>query len=70
MPIYDFKCRKCFHTFEEIVSKSEVNTIKCVKCGYTADKIPSISNFHLKGSGWSKDGYSSKKETALDRVPR
>jgi hypothetical protein len=33
----------------------------CPKCGELALVIPSISSFHLKGSGWEKDGYGNKK---------
>lgn len=58
MPIFEYKCQKCGHTFENIVlDKNKI--IKCPKCKSTnLKKLPSVkTNFQLKGKGWFKDGY-------------
>ena len=34
MPLYDFKCRSCGHTFEELVKLGEAPS--CPKCGAQA----------------------------------
>lgn len=60
MPIYTFKCNNCNKVSEELVPMS-TTTSTCSTCNNIMSKIPSVSNFHLKGGGWFKDGYS--KET-------
>ena len=62
MAVYDFKCRSCNKIIEKhykILDKPL--GIVCPKCGEIALGIPSMSNFHLKGGGWYKDGYGDKK---------
>ena len=69
MPIYEFRCTECDEVSEEMLSfKSKKKTIKCPICGSRSEKILSLGSFHLKGSGWYKDGYGkrnvSKEEVA------
>ena len=59
MPIYTFKC-ECGKIYEELVPLDTL-IFKC-ECGKDAKKVPSLSNFHLKGSGWYRDGYSKDKK--------
>ncbi|MBW2035962.1 MAG: zinc ribbon domain-containing protein [Deltaproteobacteria bacterium] len=33
MPLYEFRCSKCGHEFEEIVFLTDKEPIKCPKCG-------------------------------------
>lgn len=61
MPIYTFSCSFCGSTQEELVPM-DTKTYKCCKCAEVAIKVPSLSNFHLKGSGWYKDGYSKEQK--------
>jgi putative FmdB family regulatory protein len=59
MPIYNYKCPFCkkeYESFEKMGTKNIICT-----CGKQANKVPSLSSFHLKGGGWAKDGYSNKK---------
>ena len=71
MPIFDYKCDKCGKVHEFMLFRSDdFICTTCFECGGDLKKVPPISSFQLKGQGWSKDGYSSKKKTALDRVPR
>lgn len=58
MPVYEYEC-ECGHIFEETHSiKEDSSTSKCPKCSKKARKVPSLVDFHLKGGGWAKDGYS------------
>ena len=57
MPIYEWKCPKCGNKFEALVPP-EPRLIGCINCGLLMKRVISISNFHLKGSGWAKDGYN------------
>ena len=62
MPIFDYKCEKCFHK-EEKLFKTHAAVLKeyrCSKCdGFMLQQIPR-SSFELRGNGWYKDGYSTK----------
>lgn len=59
MPIYNFKC-ECGAEYEELVPLN-TNTFKC-SCGKDATKVPSLTNFQLKGNGWAKDNYGLVKD--------
>ena len=61
MPIYEYHCGKCGHVFEVMGSLSEKAAEKsCPKCESAAQKIISVSAFHLKGSGWYSSDYKKK----------
>ena len=63
MPIYEYQCTECDHIIEKIESfKSEIRTIICPFCNGISNRILSLGSFHLKGSGWYKDGYGKKKQ--------
>ncbi len=59
MPIYEYRCRKCSHEFEEL-QNSNVRTMKCPKCGGTAGKKMSAAGFVFKGSGFYVNDYKNK----------
>ena len=61
MPLYCFKCDRCEKVFEKIC---EIGIEKeTCECGGTGKRITVyLSNFHLKGEGWSKDNYTSKRK--------
>ena len=76
MPLYEYKCEDCGHEFEEMLHFSErdvpLNT-PCeqqieqtkhmsFKCDGEVHLKMSLGSFHLKGSGWYKDGYGKKKQ--------
>ena len=76
MPIYEYKCENCRYEFEEMLHFSErevpLNT-PCeqqieqtkhmsFKCDGEVHLKMSLGSFHLKGSGWYKDGYGKKKQ--------
>jgi putative FmdB family regulatory protein len=62
MALYEYKCGKCgVMEIEQSVKDSVLS--KCPKCnGRNFIKLISLSNFQLKGNGWYKTDYSSKKE--------
>ena len=68
MPIYEFRCTECDEVSEEMLSfKDKRKTIKCPICNSKSEKIMSLGSFHLKGSGWYKDGYG-KRNTSKGEV--
>lgn len=59
MPLNDYRCGHCKKTVEVLTFRfKDVPAVLCPDCGRKILKIPSASNFHLKGGGWYKDGYS------------
>ena len=68
MPIYEFRCIECDEVSEEMLSfKDKTKTIKCPICNSRSERIMSLGSFHLKGSGWYKDGYG-KRNTSKGEV--
>jgi len=62
MPIYEYRCLSCGYEFEEVQKFSDPSFEECPDCGEkSTEKQVSMSSFHLKGDGWYKDGYSTKK---------
>jgi len=61
MPIYEYLCASCGFQFEEVQKFNDPPLEECPNCGEkSASRQVSMSSFHLKGSGWYKDGYSNK----------
>ena len=59
MPIYEYRCKKCDHSFEKLMRHNERDdTQLCPKCENKTKRIVSKSSFSLKGGGWASDGYS------------
>lgn len=66
MPLYDYKCstENCTYVKEMLVS-SKLGGVKetcpLCECKSVFIRLPvqQGSTFHLKGSGWGKDGYSN-----------
>ncbi len=60
MPIYEYRCEECNHTFE-LLEGFEADPVKrCVECGGEARRLISTSSFILKGSGWYVTDYARK----------
>jgi putative FmdB family regulatory protein len=67
MPIYEYACRACGHTFEEWQKMSDAPVRTCPKCKKKkVDKLISQTAFQLKGGGWYADLYSSKPQAGKD----
>ena len=69
MPIYEYKCDVCTH-IEEQIQRHDVDEIECPVCNNTAKRIISLSSFELKGGGWYKDGYGTKKPESKPSPPK
>ncbi|WP_298997917.1 zinc ribbon domain-containing protein [uncultured Desulfovibrio sp.] len=62
MPIYEYQCPKCQHTFEEWVKVSESHGQEpCPECGEPSPRIMSHTSFVLKGGGWYVSDYGYRK---------
>lgn len=76
MPTYEYVCRECGHTFEELQSMKEDPLVRCPSCG--KDALARImgggSGLIFKGSGFYLTDYkksntspSSSRESKADR---
>ena len=81
MPIYEYKCQNCGHSFEVLQRISEEPLSACPECKKNAlKKLVSAPNFRLKGEGWyetdfKKDnqknlaGNKEEKQSGKDKKP-
>jgi putative FmdB family regulatory protein len=58
MPLYEYRCHKCGHTFELIQKFSDEPLTTHNGCGGGVEKLISSPAFHLKGSGWYATDYA------------
>lgn len=58
MPIYEYRCTKCGHTFEAIQKMSDAPLESCETCSGRLEKLFSRTSFQLAGGGWYSSGYS------------
>lgn len=62
MPIYEYECASCHHTFDLMQGVNEEPTKHCPACsGQTAVRLVSAAGFQLKGTGWYATDF--KKDT-------
>ena len=61
MPIYEYRCNACSKQFELFQKITDEPLAECPECGGTVERLVSATSFSLKGGGWYKDGYASKK---------
>lgn len=70
MPIYEYQCKVCGHTFDTLQSFSEAPLTDCPVCKEPAlKKLVSQAAFHLKGSGWYVTDFKNPpvKKTDTDK---
>src|SRR5262245_60407363 len=61
MPTYEYGCQGCGHQLEEFQKITDPPLVTCPQCGKDSlERLISATAFHLKGSGWGKDGYGGK----------
>ena len=60
MPLYEYRCTKCGHTFEKIQKFSDPHVSDCPKCGAAVEQIISAPAVQFKGAGWYVNDYAKK----------
>lgn len=64
MPIYEYKCLKCGHQFENLQKVNSDDLIICPKCkAPKLQRLISNTSFQLKGSGWYVTDYKKSGST-------
>jgi putative FmdB family regulatory protein len=69
VPLYEYRCKKCQHTFEKIRQFSDPPIKKCPKCGGSVEQLLSAPAVQFKGSGWyvtdyARQGSSDKSKSS------
>lgn len=64
MPIYEYRCKKCNHRFEELIrNETEAQSVKCPECGNKdIEKLMSSAGIQMNSS-FSSSGSSSGSST-------
>jgi putative FmdB family regulatory protein len=57
MPMYDFECTKCGHTFEDIIPSTAANP-GCPECGEPTEKVLSIGLGKVKKKSPKAEYYT------------
>src|SRR5712691_13366817 len=68
MPIYDYHCDHCGHSFSQVQSYKDQPVEKCPNCGKKPRRLISPSAVVFKGSGWYKTDSrpAEKSETTAE----
>jgi putative FmdB family regulatory protein len=60
MPIYEYQCAACGHTFDTLQKIGEAMLTRCPECGAESlRKLISPSAFRLKGGGWYETDFKT-----------
>jgi putative FmdB family regulatory protein len=60
VPLYEYRCTKCGHTFEKIQKFSDPHVSECPKCGAAVEQIISAPAVQFKGAGWYVTDYGKR----------
>ena len=61
MPTYDYKCKKCEHTFEVFHGINDSPELKCPVCGEKTEKMIGAGiGLIFKGTGFYETDYKRK----------
>lgn len=67
MPIYDYHCDHCGHTFSQVQSYTDATLETCPSCGKRPRKLMATPAIVFKGGGWYKtDSRAKPTETGTD----
>ena len=64
MPLYEYQCDECGHTFEKIQKFSDPLEDTCPKCGGPVRKLVSSPAIQFKGSGFYITDYAKKDSSS------
>ena len=66
MPIYEYACKQCGHTFDALQKMSDDPLRDCPECGQPElRKLVSAPNFRLKGGGWYETDFKTDNKRNL-----
>jgi len=60
MPLFDYACEACGHTFEILQKFSAPPPAECPSCGGKVERLVSAPAIQFKGTGWYVTDYAKK----------
>lgn len=70
MPLYDYRCDHCGHSFTALQAMTDDPLPHCPKCGQQPRRVPSSPAIVFKGSGWHVTDYRPKQsDSSKDGAP-
>jgi putative FmdB family regulatory protein len=67
MPIYEYHCQVCGHTFEVLQKFSDKPIEECPRCSSAVERLLSPPALVFKGGGWYVNEFPSKdRKKGLD----
>ncbi len=60
MPLHEYQCKKCGHSFELIQKFSDPPARKCPECGGALEQLLHAPAVQFKGTGWYVTDYARK----------
>lgn len=66
MPIYDYHCDHCGHTFSAVQSYTDATLERCPSCGKRPRKLMATPAIVFKGGGWYKTDSRPAQKDAGD----
>jgi len=60
VPLYEYKCKQCGHSFEKIQKFSEKPLTECPECKGELVRPMTAPALQFKGAGWYINDYSAK----------
>jgi putative FmdB family regulatory protein len=69
MPTFEFKCQKCGHRFDTVLSFADRNNPQaCTQCQGAAEKQVTQIDFVLKGDGWAGKSLKIREQMSRKNV--
>ena len=69
MPIYEYACKNCGHTLDELQKISDEPLVDCPECGQPELKrLLSAPRFRLKGAGWYETDFKTDNQRNLSKA--
>lgn len=69
MPLYEYRCTQCGHSYEKIQKLSDTPDAACPKCGGKVERPLSAPALQFKGAGWYINDYAPKAASGSASKP-
>ena len=60
MPVFDYKCKKCGYTTQDVLVDNPDKKVICKKCGHTMQLRMPAPNLKFRGPGFYETEYKDK----------
>ena len=68
MPIYEYECKSCAHTFDELQKMNDERLVDCPICELPElERLLSAPSFRLKGGGWYETDFKKDNQRNISK---